>query len=238
MISCSHKREEEIFRRKISFEVLLPGMNTKHIVPILFCLSLIAYRLSLAPKALAQSCTNQYGAAVECQPVNLTINKQVKHPTSGLFVENIISSDTPYSPGSEVLYRLVIRNASGETMNPVTITDQLPSEETFVSGPGTYSTPGKPGGKLTFTLENVIAGQTRTQEVLVKVEAATPTKCDIVNTARVTSPARPNGDDDTVSICVSTVAPTLPVAGFDDLLLILPFVGTAIGGLAILKKRV
>ncbi|MBI3956235.1 DUF11 domain-containing protein [Candidatus Gottesmanbacteria bacterium] len=212
-------------------------MNTKHIVPALFFVSLITYRLSLAPKALAQSCTNQYGASVACQPVDLTVNKQVKHPTGGVFVENIVASDTPYSPGSEVLYRLVIRNASGETHNPVTVTDQLPPEHTFVSGPGTYSTPGKPGGNLTFTLENVIAGETRTVEVLVKVEPKTPTKCDIVNTAKVTSPARPNGDSDTVNICVSTVAPTLPVAGFDDLLLILPFVGTAIGGLALLKKK-
>lgn len=196
----------------------------------------LAFTAGLAPVA-AQSCTNQYGAAVACQPVNLTINKQVKHPTSGLFVENILSTDTPYSPESEVLYRMVIRNSSGETMNPVTVTDQLPAELAFVSGPGMYSTPGKPGGTLTFTMENMIAGQTRTQEVLVKVEPKTATKCDIVNTARVTSPARPSGDSDTARICVSTAAPVLPVAGFDDILLVLPFVGTAIGGLAILRKK-
>lgn len=188
-------------------------------------------------RVAAQSCTNQYGAAVECQPVNLTINKMVKHPTSGVFVENILSTDTPYSPRSEVLYRMVIKNTSGETMNPVTVTDQLPNEETFVAGPGTYSSPGKPGGTLSFMLENVIAGETHTVEVLVKVEPVTPTKCDIVNTAKVTSPARPSGDDDTVSICVSKAAPTLPVAGFNDLLLVLPFVGTALGGLAMLKKK-
>lgn len=210
----------------------------KHITLRLYCVLLIAYcLLLLAPsRILAQSCTNQYGAAVACPPVDLTINKMVKHPTSGAFVENIVSTDTPYSPGSEVLYRLIIKNASGETMNPVTVTDQLPGDLTFVAGPGTYATPGKPGGKLTFTLENVIAGETRTVEVLVKVESTTPTKCDIVNAVKVTSPARPNGDDDTVSICVSKVAPTLPVAGFDDLLLILPFVGTALGGLGMLKK--
>lgn len=207
----------------------------KHIALGLFLLPFTVYLLP--SRASAQSCTNQYGASVACQPVDLTVNKQVKHPTSGVFVENIVSTDTPYSPGSEVLYRLVIRNASGETHNPVTVTDQLPAELAFVAGPGTYSTPAAAGGKLTFTLENIIAGQTRTQEVLVKVEAKTPTKCDIVNTAKVSSPARPNGDDDTVSICVSSVAPLLPVAGFNDLLFILPFVGTAIGGIALLKKR-
>ncbi|MDP1722559.1 MAG: hypothetical protein Q8L37_05100 [Candidatus Gottesmanbacteria bacterium] len=213
-------------------------MNSKHIAPTLFSSLLIAYcLLLLAPSALAQSCTNQYGASVACQPVNLTINKQVKHPTSGLFVENITSSDTPYSPGSEVLYRLIVRNGSGETHNPVTVTDQLPAELTFIAGPGTYSTPGKPGGTLTYTLNNVIAGETRTQEVLAKVEPKTPTKCAIVNTGRVTSPARPNGDSDTVSICVSTTAPILPVAGFDDLLLVLPFIGTALGGFAMLRKK-
>lgn len=213
-------------------------MNSKHIAVSLISLVIGIWILGFrAPLALAQSCTNQYGASVACQPVDLTVNKQVKHPTSGVFVENIVATDTPYSPGSEVLYRIIVRNASGETHNPVTITDQLPADLTFVSGPGTYSTPGKPGGTLTYSLENLIAGQTRSQEVLVKVESKTPTKCDIVNTARATSPARPNGDSDTVSICVSTVAPTLPVAGFDDLLLILPFVGTALGGIALLKKR-
>lgn len=212
-------------------------MNSKHIALSLSSLVIGIWTLVIAPPALAQSCTNQYGASVACQPVNLTINKQVKHPTSGLFVENITSSDTPYSPGSDILYRLIIRNSSGETHNPVTVTDQLPAELTFISGPGTYSTPGKPGGTLTYTLVNLIAGETRTQEVLVKVEPKTPTKCDIVNTAKVTSPARPNGDSDTVSICVSTTAPTLPVAGFDDLLLVLPFIGTALGGLAMLRKK-
>ncbi|MBI5620413.1 DUF11 domain-containing protein [Candidatus Gottesmanbacteria bacterium] len=213
-------------------------MNSKHIAVTLSSLVIGIWTLGFAaPKALAQSCTNQYGASVACQPVNLTINKQVKHPTSGLFIENITSSDTPYSPGSEVLYRLVVRNGSGETMHPVTVTDQLPVDLTFVSGPGTYSTPGKPGGTLTFTLNNLIAGQSVTQEVLVKVEPKTPTKCNIVNTGRVTSPARPSGDSDTASICVSTVAPTLPVAGFDDLLLIMPFIGTALGGFAMLRKK-
>ncbi len=210
-------------------------MNTKYIALSLFLLPFTVY---LFPsRVFAQSCTNQYGASVACQPVDLTVNKQVKHPTSGLFVENITSSDTPYSPGSEVLYRLVIRNGSGETHNPVTITDQLPADLTFVAGPGTYSTPGKPGGTLTYTLNNIIAGETRTQEVLVKVDPKTPTKCDVVNTAKVSSPARPGGDSDTVSICVSNVAPTLPVAGFDDLLLILPFAGMGLGGLALLRKK-
>lgn len=209
----------------------------KHIALGLFLISLWALRFPLAPAALAQSCTNQYGATVACQPTDLTVNKQVKHPTSGLFVENILSTDTPYSPGAEVLYRIIVRNASGETHHPVTVTDQLPGEFTFVSGHGTYSTPGKPGGTLTYTLTNLIAGESRTQELLFRVEPKTPAKCGIVNTARATSPARPNGDRDTASICVSTTAPTLPVAGFDDLLLVLPFVGTALGGLAILKKR-
>ncbi|MEK7543919.1 MAG: hypothetical protein AAB557_03560 [Patescibacteria group bacterium] len=215
-------------------------MNTKQtVLNLSSALALtagLAFTAGLAPVA-AQSCTNQYGASVACQPVDLTINKQVKHPTSGLFVENVTSSDTPYSPGSEVLYRLTIRNGSGETMNPVTVTDKLPVELTFISGPGTYSTPGKAGGTLTFTLNNLIAGQSVTQEVLVKVGTSTPPKCDIVNTGRATSPARPNGDSDTVSICVSTVTQTLPVAGFDDLLLIMPFIGTALGGFAMLRKK-
>ncbi len=218
-------------------------MNSKHIVLNLVSFSLVSFLLSLAPKAYAQSCTTQYGGSTygtACPPTDLTINKEVKNPVTGVFVENLGTTDAAFGPGSEVLYRLTIKNSSGETFANVNVKDTLPSYMTFVAGPGTYN---KATNTLTFTLTNMIAGETRTQEILAKVsdKSAFPsgrTFVCVVNSAEAAALNRK--DDDTAQACIQVEisgATILPVAGFDDLLLILPFVGTALGGLAILKKR-
>lgn len=213
-------------------------MNTKHIAISLTSLIIGIWTLGFAPKALAQSCTTQYGGTTTCVASDLTINKQVKHPTSGVFVENLGVSDTPFGVGSDVLFRLTIRNGSGETFNPVTVKDVLPEHLTFVGGPGTYDSATR---TLTFTLTNLIAGETRTQEIMAKVVSTLPQDKSMIceqNYGEVSALNRK--DNDTSQVCMASKvlgSSTLPVAGFDDLLLILPFVGTALGGLAMLKKK-
>lgn len=215
-------------------------MISKH---ILFALAIGVLTLVIAPKALAQSCTTQYGGSqygTNCQPTDLTINKEVKNPVTGLFVENLGTTDATFGPGAEVLYRLTIKNGSGETFSTVTVKDAFPSYITFVAGPGTYD---KAINTLTFTLTNMIAGETRSQEILAKVtdQSAFPAGKSyfcVVNLAEATALNRKG--DDTAQACIQTDvlgAQTLPIAGFDDLFLILPFVGTALGGLALLKKK-
>ncbi len=213
-------------------------MITKHIATLLSSLVIGVWILGFAaPLALAQTCTTQYGGTTTCVPSDLTINKQVKHPTSGVFVENLGVSDTPFGVGSDVLFRLTIRNGSGETFNPVTVKDVLPEHLTFVAGPGVYDSKTR---TLTYTLTNLIAGETRVQEILAKVVSALPQDKSLIceqNLAEVSALNRK--DDDTSQVCMASKVmgtTTLPVAGFDDLLLILPFIGTALGGFAMLRK--
>ncbi len=183
----------------------------------------------------AQNCT--YGNA--CQPVDLTVNKMVKHPVNNVFVENIVANGPTYSPGSEVLFRIIVTNSSGETFNPVTVRDVLPEHLTFVSGPGTYNSTTR---ELVLTLNNLVAGETRTVEILTKVVNVASNAvlfCEH-NYVHVSAPARPNGDDDTAQVCVQTTvmgAPTLPVAGYNDLLVALPFAAAGMASIALLKKR-
>ncbi len=214
-------------------------MNSKHIAVFLSSLVIGIWTLVITPKALAQTCTTQYGGTTTCVPSDLTINKQVKHPTSGVFVENLGVSDTPFGVSSDVLFRLTIRNGSGETFHPVTVKDVLPEHLTFVAGPGTFDSKTR---TLTFTLTNLIAGETRTQEILTKVLTALPQdKSMICEQNAVEVSALNRKDNDTSQVCMASKVlgtTTLPVAGFDDLLLILPFVGTALGGLVMLKKRI
>ncbi|MDO8451298.1 MAG: hypothetical protein Q7S76_00330 [bacterium] len=214
-------------------------MNKNHIM--IFAGLLLGIHL-LARPAQAQTCTTQYGGQTTCTPADLVINKEVLHPTTGLFVENLgVSKGETFGPDTSVLFRLTIQNQSGETFHPVTVRDIFPPHITFESGPGTYDSGSR---TLTFTLENLTAGETRRIEILGKVAgkdalATLPTVFCEVNTGKATAPARPDGDEDTAQVCIGKAelkVTELPVAGFNDLALLVPFVGIGVVGIAILKK--
>lgn len=221
-------------------------MKSKQIILSLLsgltCVAGLALTAGLTP-ASAQSCTTQYGGTTTCVPTDVTINKQVRDPIAmTVFRENITAGDTAYAPGAEVEYKLTVHNASNQTYATATVRDVLPDQLDFVAGPGTYNTAAR---TLTFTMPNFTPGQTVTERVLARVKDAgtfLPTNqslfCNIVNRTDVTAGDR--SDNDQASLCVQTKilgATTLPVAGFDDLFVVLPFIGTALGGLALLKKK-
>lgn len=190
------------------------------------------------PRVSADSSKN-YGG--EETPTNLIINKEVKNPISNVYVENLGNTDPTFSPGASVSFRLIIKNGSGETMNPVTVVDQLPNFLSFVSS-ATKNTYDKGLNKVTFTLDNMIAGESRTIEMTVKVADKSAFANDrsifcVSNYSKVTAPARPNGDDDTAELCITTGPGNLPVAGVNDVFAILPFLSLGGIGFALLKKK-
>ena len=118
----------------------------------------------LASPVYADMCTTQYGGTTTCSPSDLTINKQVFNPITKTYVENLTTTDPTYAPTAEVTYRLTVHNGSGETFQ-ANVKDTLPPYLSFVAGPGTYN---KDTRVLEFRLENLIAGETRTIEILAK----------------------------------------------------------------------
>jgi uncharacterized repeat protein (TIGR01451 family) len=205
-------------------------------------LSLISGLVLFAhPVYAADYCTTQYGGTQTCRPSDLLINKQVQNPVNLNFVENLTSGDPAFSPGSNVLFQLTIQNVSGQTFNPVVVKDVLPTYLTFVSGPGTYDAPSR---TLTFSLENLIAGETRNVQIMAKVLPTTVVSdCDITNYAEARADIVGRFDSDTAKFCIKTKetnvlgTTTLPVAGYNDLLLLLPFAGVGLTGIALLKKK-
>lgn len=208
-------------------------------------IALVLFGLTaLVGNVSAQECTTQYGGTVDCPPTDLVINKQVSQPVtntkggvtaSATFVENL-GTATPYAAGSEVVYRLIVTNNSGQTFNPVTVKDVLPTYLTFVSGPGTYDAPTR---TLTIQLENLIAGETRTIDFVAQVVSANQFPVN-QNVFCVTNYAEARAlnrfDSDTAQLCLAAAA-SLPVAGYDDMLLLLPFAGVGLSGLVLIKKK-
>lgn len=193
-----------------------------------------------AGTVFADMCTTQYGGETDCQPSDLTVNKQVKNPSNSIFVENLTTTDYTFKPGTDVLYRLTVKNGSGETFDPITVKDTLPTYLEFVSGPGTYN---KDSRTLEFKLEKMIAGESRTVEVLAKVVGADQFPAGkslfcVTNVAEAS--AKNRRDSDSAQVCLQNGEVTkggLPVAGFTDFMLLLPFAGVGLGGFALLRKR-
>ncbi len=185
-------------------------MVKKYIISA-FLVSCLLLALSLPEVSLVsrvsadESCTTQYGGGqygtTNCVPTDLTINKQVKNPISNVFVENLSATDATFSPGSDVLFKLTIKNGSGQTFNPVTVRDVLPEHFDFVAGPGSYN---KDNRTLSFTLENMIAGETRTIEILTKVQTSGLPKDVFCVTNQAFASALNRSDDDTGQVCVTT----------------------------------
>lgn len=170
-------------------------------------------------------------------PADLIINKQVQNPVTGSFVENLTSSDPTFSPGANVLFQLIIKNASGQTFDPVIVKDVFPANLVFVSGPGSYDAGSH---TLTFTMNNLIAGETRTVQVMARVLSTSGSFVCETNYAEARDDAVGRFDSDTAQLCIRTNvlgATTLPVAGFDDFAFMLPFAGIALSGVALLLKK-
>lgn len=187
----------------------------------------------------ADSSYGTYGGG--STPTDLVINKEVKNPLTNVFVENLGSMDPTFIPGSTVTYRLVIKNGSGETMNPVTVVDKLPSYLTFVSA-NYASSYDKGTNTVTFTIDNMIAGDTKTIDLTVKVADRSAFPSDrsmfcVINYSKVTAPARPSGDEDTAEACLTTGPGNLPVAGVNDMFGLLPFLSLGGIGVVLLKKK-
>ena len=218
-----------------------PIKNTHRLISsyIVLFISFLLTLTVLAPKTFAQNCTTQYGGGQSCQPVNLTIKKEIKDPSTNNFVDNLSVSSSAFAVGQQYTFRLIITNSSGETFHNITVRDGFPSTMVFVGGPGTYDAGTN---TLTITIDSLPAGQNQTFDIISKVSSAMGNGQCAINYSSVTSIERPVGDNDTAEICVTGQgqilgAQTLPVAGINDLWVVSMSVLFGMGGLALLLKK-
>jgi uncharacterized repeat protein (TIGR01451 family) len=210
--------------------------------------AVLALTATLSPVSADGECTNSYGATVPCAPLNLTINKQVQDPENGEYVENV--TDAKFNQGNQVSFKLIIVNSSGETFHNVKITDGVP--ENLVIDTVDMDYVNKDGKKeytissdkknVEFQIDEMPAGTTVTAFIVAKLVGTYPTDDTFCrdNWAYVKADERPDGDKNFARFCVTNKVlgtTTLPVAGVEDFIYLLPFAATGLGGIALLKKR-
>jgi uncharacterized repeat protein (TIGR01451 family) len=209
--------------------------------------ALFSILCSLFPAAVhAADCTNQYGSSVDCPSNQLYVNKTVRDPiTMTKFWENITSNHTPYSVGAEVEYDIAVTNQSNVTFSTVTVTDILPTGLVFKAGPGSYNASTN---TLTYTLTNLGPGSANTvhSRFTATVKDASffgnvELICDGPKVNNYVKVVGPNGqtNEDNASLCVQTKVlgvSSLPVAGFEDYIYILPFALSGLVGVGLMVK--
>ena len=167
--------------------------------------------LVLTSKTFASGeCTPLYGGGYTCpRSSEIVIDKQIKHPTNDLFVDNLTQFDPKFAPGAEVTFRIFIRNTGEETFDRVEVKDILPDFLSFVSGPGNFDTKEGKNGTLTFTLYNLAGGESREYWVFGKVFASQDIPKDLICKLQNRVQARTTGDrfnEDIAEYCVEKTA--------------------------------
>lgn len=163
----------------------------------------------------SSSCEILYGGGQVCPPgVSILLDKKVQKPTKGgEFVDNLTVNDSKFAPNQSVVYQVVVKNTGNSILRDIEVTDILPTNIIFVSGPGSYDSATK---KLTVKINSLEAGnefkfniiaKTATENSLPANEGVT---C-IINEAR----AETNGivSTDTAQLCVEKQIVSTPKGG-------------------------
>ncbi|OGH23342.1 MAG: hypothetical protein A2958_00250 [Candidatus Levybacteria bacterium RIFCSPLOWO2_01_FULL_38_13] len=166
---------------------------------------------AVSQKALADTvCQPIYGGGQTCVQVgNILVNKTVKNPQTGAFVDNLNINDPKLLPLSTVTFQITVTNTGSGNLSKITVKDTLPSFVTFVSGPGSFDRNTK---VLTFEVSNLGAGQSQTFTLEAKTVEENKLPQDqgivcVVNQVLATSDSNQSSDNSQFCIEKPVVAP-------------------------------
>lgn len=199
-------------------------MDNQNWKPILLTVLLGGFLLLAKDAFAAVRCETQYGGGEVCvRTGKLQINKKVKNPTDGSFIDNLGLTSYKFAPGEEITFRLEIKNVGDATFSKVNVKDSLPEYLEKLSG------------DLEFEIGDLTVGETEEREIKAKVAGLPNDKTTIcvVNIAEAWS--GDEHDKDTAQVCLEKkVLAAVPVTGPSSLLLILSMIA-GFAGLSLIK---
>lgn len=198
---------------------------SKYIKAVFFLTALLFTSLAVTGKVLGNGgCVPVYGGGVQCPRVGqVLIDKTVRNPSTGVFVDNLGPSDPKYRPQWIVTFRVTVKNSGDQTLDKVKVVDKLPQYVDFMSGPGTYDSKGR---TLTWDVNNLAGGALQVFEIKGRVVhvAVLPAEKSVVcpvNVADAKSDSQTDHDESQFCVEKQLVVPTVPKAGPENWALIL-----------------
>lgn len=196
---------------------------------------------------LEGGCVPVYGGGEVCpSPAEVLIDKKVRNPATGLFVDNLGLSDPKYRPLQIVTFQIKVENSGDDTLEKVTIKDTIPSFIDYMSiSPANGVSYDSNLRVLTFTVDNLAGGskQIFTLKARVAHQAVLPKEKNIVcpiNIVNAETEGR-NPDRDESQFCIEKemVVPTVPKAGPEHWILSLAGLSTILSvGIYFRKKAI
>ena len=224
---------------------MIKNYFAKAVVLLTLLVSLINFK---TPQALASAgCVPVYGGGVSCpRPAEVLLNKTVRNPATGVYVDNILPIDnTNYRPGAIIPFHLKVQNSGDETLSLVTVTDSIPSFTDFSSIDAAVenSSYDSNSRKLTFTVSNLAGNSSRTFTLNLRVvsEVALPANKTLVCPINIVDTISSNNgtDHDESQFCIQRVieVPQIPKAGPENWIIsIVGLSASLIAGLKFRKK--
>lgn len=168
------------------------------------------------------------------------VDKLVRHPQNGEYVDNLGINDPKFSAESSVFFKIIVENTGEATLDEINVTDFLPEYLQYISG-GSYNTDTR---EVKFSFQNVASGERRSTILQAKVNPLSqlPVEKTIlcpINKVVASSP-QDGSDEDTAQLCIAKkpmVAKEAPKAGDPlGLLMSLGSLTTLFGGLKLKQK--
>jgi len=161
----------------------------------------------------ADTTYGQYNGQVT--PAKVVVDKLVRHPVSGNYVDNLGLQDSKYAPEDAIFFKLIAKNTGGSTLSSIRVEDVLPPYVAFISG-GDYNATTR---VVSVTFTDVQPGTERTTFIqvralpLAKLPAQKSVICPVNKVTAYT--VEQGQDDDTAQFCIQkkAVAKTVPATG-------------------------
>lgn len=195
---------------------------------LVFSFILISSLVTANQVKASGGCVPVYGGGVECPRAGqVLIDKKVLNPATNQFVDNLTPADPKYRPEQIVTFRLIVKNSGDQTLDTITVSDNIPQFVEYVPDFGSYDPNTK---TVSFTVNNLTAGETRQFDLKARVvhPAVLPAEKNIICPVNVATAATGGlSDRDESQFCIEKqmVVPQVPQAGPEHW--ILSFAGLA-----------
>jgi len=207
---------------------------------ILLMILSTALIMAFSAKVVSARCVEQYGGGETCYEGELRLDKVVKNPSTGTYVDNLYSSDPNFSADQEVWFKLNIKNTGSDDLNDVEVKDKFPNYVLFVSGPGSWNDTDK---TLVWKIDHLSPSESKDYEIKGKIvgEGSLPTGS---GTYCVTNYGEAKKDNksasDTSQLCITKKVlgiTTMPKTGSNLILAAILLVSAFIFGILTLRKN-
>ena len=147
-------------------------------------------------------CPPVYGGGTICPDNNILVDKKVKNPQSGEYVNNLDLTQSPFHPEDHVSFRIYVTNLGNSTLRNITVMDNLPQYLTVVQTPGTYDNSQK---RVTMTIDSLNKNETKSFDlefVLSPVGSLTNTAATFCLSNQAVAKIDKFMSNDSTQICV------------------------------------